>query len=208
MKNKYDFIYFVGDSYTFAVAQGDDIHGEINTSNRFSGLVSKHFELPEINVGLPGCSNQHIFRTIYNDVYKFINEGKKFLTVVSYTSPTRIELFHKKSNYPLNISDCFSFFKDYMIESFDAEHCDQVTIEYILAIHTLFDKFNLDYVEGWTTHRLEVPYSIPARELPNTFPEIMGQDGKFPNGYHANILGNARIAEHYIKKITELYGSR
>lgn len=212
ISEKYDFIYFAGDSFTHAIGQLDDVHKEINKKNRFSGLICEHYNLPEVNVGLPGCSVRHIFRTIYNDVYKFVAEGKKFLAVISYPARDRMELFHKQSNTMAVLSENFDLYKDYILESYNQDYCDLISQEHIWAIHTLLDRFNIDYVEAWTCDSfLEIPYFKKERFLEKNFLEIIDKDGHFhsENIYgHANILGNRRIADYYIKKIDELYGPR
>ena len=46
---KYDLIYFMGDSWTYAIGQAEDINNEINYNNRWSRIVADHFALPEFN---------------------------------------------------------------------------------------------------------------------------------------------------------------
>ena len=58
MKRPYDFIYFIGDSYTYAIGQTDDQLGEINVNNRFSQLVADHYKLEHVNQAQAGQSNQ------------------------------------------------------------------------------------------------------------------------------------------------------
>ena len=204
----YDFIYFMGDSYTWAMKQDDDINREINRQNRFSGLIGKHYNLPILNKALPGCSNFHIFKTVYDDIYKFVSQGKKILVVLSYTSPTRVDLFHNGRNKYQPISDLFSFYKEYVVESFNTNYCDDLSTQYILAIHTLLDKFNIDYVESYVWDPLlDVPYANKNRCLDKSLLEITQPEGRFNPTGHANILGNARIAEEFIKKIDQLYGT-
>ena len=208
LSHKYDFVYFAGDSFTFAMHQGDDIDGVINEKNRFSGIISDYLGLPEINVGLPGCSNMYIFRKVYEDIYKFITEGKKFLAVISYTNPDRMDMFDKNYNYAQPIHEGLDFYKSYILNHFDSDYCNEVTRDYILAIHTLFDRFNIDYVEGWAFETsLEIPFCNKKRVLDRTFSDIIKQDGRFNSNGHANIIGNSRIADQYIKKIMELYGT-
>lgn len=204
----YDLIYFMGDSYTRALGQLDDLKSEINETNRFCDLIGKKYNLPIVNHGMPGCSNYHIFKTVYNDIYNFIKQGKKVLAVISYTSVTRVDMFHKEKNTYLPISPDFSFYKDYMVEYFDTDFCTELTTNYILAIHTLFDRFNIDYVEAHTLDPiLDIPYDNNEHCLDKSFLTITGLDGRFTQFGHANVLGNARIAEEFIKKIDQLYGT-
>lgn len=204
----YDLIYFMGDSYTRALGQLDDLKSEINETNRFCDLIGKKYNLPIVNNALPGCSNYHIFKTVYNDIYKFIKQGKKVLAVISYTSATRVDMFHKEKNTYLPISSDFSFYKDYMVECFDTDFCTELTTNYILAIHTLFDRFNIDYVESYVfDHIIKVPYHNKRHCLDKSLITIAGPYGKFSQYGHPNILGHARIAEEFIKKIDQLYGT-
>ena len=208
LSNKYDFIYFIGDSFTFAINQADDVKREVNKSNRFSSLVSSHFNLIEVNEGNPGCANHYIFRKVYQDIHKFVDEGKKFLVVLAYTYPERMEMFNNKVHIPVPINKGFSFYKDYIIESMNQDYCDQISTELIWAIHTLLDSFGIDYVESYMHSILKIPYAKNERVIPLPLESILDpvEDRFTPNG-HANIKGNAKIASHYINKISELYGT-
>ena len=209
LSHKYDYIYFIGDSFTFAMNQRDDVHQVITESNRFSGLVSSHFNIPEINAGMPGCGNQYIFRKVYEDIHKLINEGKKLLVVLSYTWIDRIEFFHRKQNRPLPISaENFSFYKSYVIESMDYHYNKQISCELIWTMHTLFEKYNIDYIETYMDTIIDVPYANTDRVIDTPLMEMLDPivDRFTPVG-HANVTGNAKIASQYIKKITELYGT-
>lgn len=212
-KLDYDLIYFMGDSFTYAVHQLDDLLREINEENRFSGLIGKHYNLQVINNAKPGCSNYHIFKTVYKDVFNLINQKKKFLAITSYAYHTRVDLFHRSYKNYFPLSPKFSFYKDYMLESFDEDYCYELSLYHILAIRTLFDKFKIDYVDAFIDqplrdHIKSSKFNVnPEKCLTASFNEIIKNDGKFISGGHANVIGNARIANEFIKKIDKLYGT-
>lgn len=203
----YDFIYFIGDSFTYAIKQKDDILGEITEHNRFSNLIGQHYNLPVVNQGMPGCSNHTIFKKLYDDVYRYVSENKKFLVVLSYTDFTRLELYHNQRKENVTISDLFSFYKDYIVESFDFKNCKELTLHYILAMHTLLERFNIDYVEAFTNEIHTGLYSNKKKCLEETFMEIINVDGRLSQNGHPNTIGHDRIAKEFIKKIDELYGT-
>lgn len=207
INQKYDLIYFMGDSFTWAAGLDDDLKKEVNVDNRFSNLIGSHYNIPIMNLAKSGCSNYTIFQTVYEDIYKFVKKKKKVLAIISYTSEVRIDLHHNKIGYPIPLSDNFSFFKEYMLESYNYDFCIRFSTDHILAIHTLFERFNIDYVEAYTTDPiLTIPFENKTRCLDQTFMDITQPEGRFTLTGHANALGNARIANAFIKKIDQLYG--
>lgn len=207
MKN-YDLIYFMGDSFTFGYNQADDKNNEITVDNRFSNLVGKYYNLDVVNNASPGCGNQYIFQQVYKDVYKLINENKNFLAVIFFSSEDRIELYNKKNKYLQGINpNSFSFYKDFMIESWDQNYNREMTSIYILAIQTLLEKFNIDYVNGFVFYSpIKMPYCNTKKFIDECLVHIMGNKGCFQKQGHPNILGHQLIANKIINKVEELYG--
>lgn len=207
MKN-YDLIYFMGDSFTLGLGQLDDTHKEINLTNRFSNLIGKNYNLPVINNAVAGCSNYFIFSEVYKDIYHLIKQNKKILAVISYTSPVRQELWSVNKNSPVTISPNFSFYKEFMLESFNTDYCDNLTKSYILSIRTLFHRFNIDYVDAFTSRPiLTINYIDNSKCLNKSFDDILQDEDRFVVNGHANVNGNKKIAEEFIKKIDFLYGT-
>lgn len=213
---KFDTLYFMGDSWTFAAGQADDVRGEVTHENRFSGIISKKLNLPCINNALPGCGNQHIFRTVYEDINTLVKKNKKPLACIFYTDSARNELYSIRNKYPINISEEFSidFFKFYMTECYDIEYLKQQTMYYIMAVRTLLEKYQIPYVDGWAMagYRVKVPYTDDSHELEKGFEEITGVnrfDYIGPNGHtgnlgHANVKGNSLIADAVLEKMSQL----
>lgn len=214
---KYDLIYFMGDSWTVARGQSEDLTNSVNLENRWTGLVSKYFRLPEINEAIAGCGNRTIFQKVYQDIYSLLSENKKPLVVVSYTDPDRVELWNSKYNQLEVLSNStdywnLEFYKIFLTEYHNRDANNQQSITYILAIKTLLEKFNLDYVDNWAfTPILENKYFNTKTQLEQTLVDIAGDEGRFPmpnllSTYgHANVYGNQKIANKIIQKISQLY---
>lgn len=216
---KYDLIYFMGDSWTYAIGQAEDINNEINYNNRWSRIVADHFALPEFNKSEAGIGNLSICQRAYADVLNFIQERKNILAVISYSDPNRVELYnHELAKLAvLNESQWdLEFFKTYMTKYYDWKNNKEQTIFYITAIKTLLENHNIDYIDNFAfTEVLDIPYFSNKTLLDKSLCDIAGNDGRFRLHYerepcyspygHANILGNIRIANTIIEKITMEY---
>ena len=101
MKRPYDLIYFIGDSFTYAIKQADDIEGVITTENRFSQLVADNYKLEHVNQAKAGQSNQWIARTLQDDMIAYNIEDKNPLVVVSYTDTGRHEMWENQIHVTL-----------------------------------------------------------------------------------------------------------
>lgn len=217
MKN-YDLIYFMGDSWTFALGQAEDIDSTVNFQNRWTGLVSKHLGLHEVNKSKAGCGNFYIYKSVFEDVRDFIDQGLKPFVVVSYSDPNRKEFFITKyNNYcSLNGTD----FDDEFHKIFVTEHHNWViqnkeTCLYVASIQNFLQNNNIDFVENFAfTEILQSNIINPKTILHSRLDHIANDDGRFvmPNGSpsqfgHANVLGNKRIADVVIAQIETLYGS-
>lgn len=218
MKN-YDLIYFMGDSWTYASGQAEDINNEVNDHNRWSKLVANHFGLEEINKSEAGIGNLSICQRTYNDVLRYVNEGKKILAVISYSDPNRVELYNDEISRLVALNESqwdLEFFKTYMTKYYSWKNNIQQSIFYITATKTLLECHNIDYVDNFAfTNILDIPYFSHKTLLDNTLCDIAGDEGRFllhyerEPGYspygHANILGNIKIANAIIEKITKEY---
>jgi len=216
---KYDLIYFMGDSWTFAIGQYEDVNEEITQSNRWTGLVASHFGLEEVNNSIAGVGNLSICRKTYEDVLKFVGEGKKILAVISYSDPNRVELYNEKHSKLLVLNNSQweeEFYKTYITTYNNYIANSQQTIFYISTVRTLFERHNIDYVENFAfTKILDIPYFSNKTMLDKTLLNIAGNQGRFsmyglngPPGSlygHANVLGNKKIADAIIEKITKEY---
>ena len=216
---KYDLIYFMGDSWTFARGQDEDVNREINISNRWSGLVASHFGLEEVNNSQAGIGNLSICQRTYRDVLDFVSKGKKVLAVISYSDPNRIEVYNKEHSRLIALNEShwdIEFFKTYMTQYYSQEANIEQTIFYITATRILFERYNVDYVDNFAfTKILDIPYFSNKTMLDKTLCDIAGDEGRFLLHYkreppyspygHANVLGNVKIANAVIEKITKEY---
>lgn len=214
---QYDCIYFMGDSWTVAQGQYEDLDKLINFENRWTALVAKHFNLKEINPAIAGCGNKTIFHKVYKDIYELISEGIRPLVVVSYTDPNRVELWNPKFNKievlsPAEIWEK-QFYKTYLTLYDNHDENISQSMYYILSIKTLLERHNLDYIDNWAfTPVLENKYFNTNTQLEQTLVDIAGDEGRFPmpnsdpTPYgHANVYGNQKIANKIIEQISKLY---
>jgi hypothetical protein len=138
----WDCVYIVGDSF----AEG----GEVLPKDSLGTRIAEHYELPLINKGLGGASNEYTFRKIYEDIPK-LNSNP--LVIIVYTESTRQDFYSHK--YPKNLISITNgperFEKDFVKEFF-ATHFDETnqikkTLVYIHAIQTLLKSLSIDYIE-------------------------------------------------------------
>ena len=212
MKRQYDLMYFVGDSWVFAIGQSDDVEQVVTKENRFSDLVSSHYNLPCYNNGEAGAGNEYVTRTLYNDLYKCHRDGLNPFVVMVFSDPWRKEIYSKKNNKLMIISDLTTnFFQEYLLNHFNYHVFCDLSANLVLQCQTVCDKFNFDYVQAWSfTKILDIPFSTNEKTLSERLDLIAGEEGRFYipslNIYgHPNILGHRKIADAFIKKIDELY---
>jgi hypothetical protein len=209
----------MGDSWTFALGQSEDINSEITKSNRWTGLVANHFRLEEVNKSEAGIGNLSICQQTYRDVLDYVSKGKKVLAVISYSDPSRVEVYNKKLSKLVALNESqwdIEFFKTYITQYYSNEANIEQSIFYINATKTLLERHNIDYVDNFSfTNILDIPYSSNKTMLDKTLCDIAGDEGRFLLNYerepvyspygHANVLGNVKIANAVIEKITKEY---
>jgi hypothetical protein len=207
MKRPYDFIYFIGDSFTYAIGQADDLLSEINVNNRFSQLVADHYKLEHVNHAVAGTNNQYIARTLQDNMIEYSLQDKNPLVVVSYTDSARQEVWDNAKNVAKSASQDDSWYKDWLVDGFDWEHFNKIAQYHINSSRFLLKYLEFDFVEIFTTKDGK---SI-NKTLEQTLVEIAGEKGLFTSVTHTglghlNLLGNKIVADTLINKIDELYG--
>jgi hypothetical protein len=216
---KYDLLYCMGDSFVVGQGQDDDINREVTVENRFSNLIATHYGLECVNNAVAGCSNEHIAKTVYSDILKFKDEGINPLVVVTYTEPSRTEIYSNKLKSTTTISEStVVYFKDYMIDNYNAPYALNRSIYNALSVKTLLNYCNFDFVDAWTfeyhenyvSRRIKVPYMSNVQEIDTPISTIAGDDRfKVGEAYlHPTPAGHRKIANTIIEKINTLYGSR
>ena len=213
MKRPYDFIYFIGDSYTYAIGQTDDQLGEINVNNRFSQLVADHYKLEHVNQAQAGQSNQWIARTLQDDMIAYNIEDKNTLVVVSYTDTGRHEMWDNKLGQPDTCNPSQSWYKDWIIDGHNLNFSNKVSQYHINASRFLLRYLKFDFVELYTTVLGTSGSTTPitATEVIDlSIIEIGAENGLYlqVGGFlgHLNITGHKLVTDVLIKKINELYG--
>ena len=217
MKRPYDSIYFIGDSYTFAIGQADDLLSEVNVDNRFSQLVADHYKLEHVNHAIAGTNNQYIARTLQDDMIEYSLRDKNPLVVVSYTDSARQEVWGKEEKRPQTLWNKMSWYKDWIVDGFDFEFQDKVTQYHINSSRFLLKYLKFDFVELYTTvygsrgSTYGLPCFTQEEVIDLSIVEIGAPDGLFAGlgeaaiG-HLNITGHKLVTDVLIKKIDKLYG--
>lgn len=212
---KYDFIYFIGDSYTVGEGQDDDPHCEVTMKNRYCQLVADRFNLSLINHAEAGCSNDFIARTITKDMIEYKEKSYNPLVVVSYTNFSRREVWWEKFNVPTTLNLDMKIYKDYVTDHYNEAFDKKVTRYHMASIKHLLKYMQYDFVETWSGEVVHDPLLNRTTELLPQFIDIAGNKGCFivknvnkPGTHrgHLNAHGNKVIAKHIIDKIVELYG--
>lgn len=211
---KYDFIYFIGDSYTFGVGQGDDLHNEVTMENRYSQLVADELQLPLVNHAVPGCSNDYIARTITTDMLEYKQQGLNPLVVVCYTDCDRREIWYEVENKPITLNFEMPIYKQYLVDHYSRNYNEDISRYHFLSVKHMLKYMNFDFIETFSSR--EIPtHSICDTEIPTEFINLAGDEGCFVSEHvpgeflrgHLNVEGNAIIAKHIIEKYKELYGT-
>jgi|TARA_R110002167_G_scaffold198488_1_gene401534 hypothetical protein len=212
----YDLIYFIGDSYTFAIGQADDLLSEVNVDNRFSQLVADHYKLEHVNHAEAGTSNQFIARTLQDNMIEYSLQDKNPLVIVSYTDSAREEVWDKEEKRPQTVWDKMSWYKDWITDGFDFEFQDKVTQYHINSSRFLLKYLKFDFVELYTTvygsrgSTYGLPCFTQEEIIDLSIVEIGAPDGCFPGLHgsagHLNITGHKLATDVLIKKIDKLYG--
>ena len=137
----WDSVYIVGDSF----AEGCEVAPKDSLGSR----IAEHYNLPLINKGYAGTSNEYTFRTLYEDVPNF---NTKPLLVVVYTNHQRQDFYYKKYDKIGDVSTRPNFFdkkfiKEYYVNHYSNEFQIKKSLSYIKAVQLLLKTYSMDYVE-------------------------------------------------------------
>jgi|TARA_B110000285_G_C15006827_1_gene554295 hypothetical protein len=217
MKRSYDLIYFIGDSFTYAIKQADDLKGEVTIHNRFSQLVADHYKLEHVNHAIAGSSNEFIARTLQDDMIAYNIEDKNPLVVVSYTDTGRHEMWDNKLGRPDTCNPSQSWYKDWIVDGYNNEHSIKVTQYHMNACRFLLKYLGYDFVEIFTAQdsiHFHRPLTYEDQTCDQSLVEAAGYEhgcfkGQHTTGGsigHLNINGNRLVADTLIKQIDKVYG--
>ena len=180
-------------------------------------MVANNYDLKEVNFGMGGAGNHQIARQLFQDMFNYKRRKVNPLVVVVYSDPNRLELYSNKRAKSINLSTDFSFYKDFLVESFNIKHNQNCTHFYIDCIRSILNVLNFDYIEANSITPVILSRSHFSNQtyMLKYLSEIAGDQGSFKiinesnkilNG-HPNILGHQLIAQEIIAKIDELYGT-
>lgn len=192
----YDFLYCIGDSYTHAVEQADDIYGEVTIENRWSRLIADHYGLPEVNKGKAGESNQWIARTLQNDMIQYKKENKNPLVIVLWSDPNRLEVWDHSQNNTDTLNQDHRVFKDFMVDHFDFAYNSLISDYHARAMQFMLNYMNIDFVQA-ESNKCEWRNLDPDTLL---FSDEIRKVGMFNKEGHLNVKGNKLFAEQIIQK--------
>ena len=209
----YDLFYCIGDSFVHAVDQSDDLQRTVTHNNRFTGLISSHYGLREVNKGLSGASNEYIFRTIYNDMLEYKRNGINPFVLVLYTDHNRKEIWSSKNNIPYTLGEYIAskaFIKEWYSEHFNDTYNKHMSDAIESAIKFMLTSYGIDYLDGHSlTPDKNIKYNthldMPVGDFcaPDRFPLTDKND--FDG--HPTVQGHKRIAKWIIDKIDSLYNT-
>ena len=209
-KLKYDLIYFVGDSVTFAIDQSDDLYRTVNEQNRFSTLIGNYYNLPIVNNALPGCSNEYVLRTVYTDIREFRRNGVNPLVFCSYTDSFRKEFFcegiHKNVSIINHDNPVFDpeFTKEYFTKHFNFNFLYNMSCVYVDACKALFKHLDIDFIDVFSNEVLDYDF-VTSREFLGSINRFVGPTNMFNGCGHLTVNGNKVVADWAIAKFNELY---
>jgi len=215
----WDSVYIVGDSF----AEGVDVDPKDSLGSR----IAEHYNVPLINKGYAGASNEYTFRTLYEDVPKF---DIKPLVVLVYTNSDRQDFYINNHNIIGSVitrPNMFSksFIKEYLTNCFSEEYQVKKSLSYIKAIRLLLETNSIPYIECFSMHdpilfdsflKQEYTYaklddvthmmdtSLTVKGGWNKFHLTVQPKNELPAG-HLNERGSELVAQWMIEKINSLY---
>lgn len=145
--------WFFGDSFTsgFGAENTSEYYKKFGPGNTFSTLLSSYFNMQEVNLGIPGCSNYTILSNLLNNI-KYIHPGD--LVIVGNTSPLRslvpnkskTELIDQKlfdtTPYPTSLA-----YGNDKLETILREYCIEFYKDNIYLWNTFFNRLFLSSLE-------------------------------------------------------------
>jgi hypothetical protein len=207
-------ILFNGDSYTW----GDELLYRLR--DRFSNIVSKHYNATSNNISICGNSNDAIARTTME---WFAHNQKCDLAVIQFAPMSRFEGWNpdKKKYYHVTIqksSGWDEFYKEFYQEKLAADNLfknyfllEQFfiarKIKYVFMLHDAWDRHLVESSNIWKSMLVQKPvYYIRGHDFIDRviIPEKDKNELIVSNGNHPNELGHQKIAQHIIDTIGTL----
>lgn len=71
-----------------------------NKQHSFGGLIAEKYKMSHFSLGVPGGSNQYIYRSTIRFINNFMNDSDDYIFLIGWTSTNRIEMrYPENSNY-------------------------------------------------------------------------------------------------------------
>tara|TARA_Y100000385_G_C13063572_1_gene625583 strand:+ start:271 stop:1020 length:750 start_codon:yes stop_codon:yes gene_type:complete len=197
----------------------------------FSGVLAERHNMQILNLSIPGCSNDTIFRRInkFLQGYYPVDLNDCFV-MIFWTSPERREFYSRyvgEGRY-FNYSPVWShlykesikkkFHKIYSRFVFSEEFDITKTFNYIYSSNALLSHKNIEFVQGFSLFKDEIFDLVTEHKLPNflhyqndsihTIAAKAADHGSCPNPYqyegsHPTELGHTVIADRYQELIKQ-----
>jgi hypothetical protein len=193
----------------------------------FSGVIAERNNMQILNLAIPGCSNDTIFRRVNQFAQgKYPVDLNDCFVMVFWTSVSRREFFRPDINVYLNYSPAWSkdlqlfpkFHKEYVKTVLHEEYDIKKTYNYIFSINALLQ--NLEFVQGYALQDEKLANLVKTNKLPNFLSYdpydaiastvIIEGNGTTNNplifsGHHPNENGHKFLAEKYTKLIDNFH---
>jgi hypothetical protein len=194
----YDFLYCIGDSFTYAMGQSDDLKGEVTVDNRWSQLVADHLHLKLDNRAVAGTNNHWIARTLQDDMIQFNIDDLNPLVIVMWSDQNRTEVWDNEIDETITLNADHRIYKDYVLDHFNWTWGEIRAKYHSNAMRFMLNYMNIDFVEAescsYTNQGLHEDTIVFSEKIRNNrFDEGRG---------HLNVLGNKLFAETIINRVT------
>jgi len=198
----------------------------------FSGVLAERHNMQILNLSIPGCSNDTIFRR----VNKFLQghypvDLNKCFVMIFWTSIERREFFHLDGygngwyfNYSPTWGHIYTdikkkFHKIYSRFVFFEKFDTTKTFNYIYSLNALLSYKGVDFVQGYSLFKDEISDLVIEHNLPNFISNTqidsvhgIAAESRLPHpnlyqyeGSHPTELGHALIADRYEELLKQIY---
>lgn len=194
----------------------------------FSGVIAEQLGMKILNLAIPGCSNDTIFRR----VNKFVQGNypvnlEECFVMVFWTGVVRREFFRSDTNVYLNYSPLWAnslqlipkFHKIYSKHLLHEGYDLNKAFNYIYSINGLLSYKQIEFLQGYALQDERLADAVKEAQIPNfisydpydavcALPIVKGWNLKnnpliFP-GQHPTEMGHKYIAKTYLEMIDKL----
>ena len=192
----------------------------------FSGVIAERNNMQILNLAIPGCSNDTIFRRINKFVQgHYPVDFKDCFVMIFWTGVSRREFFRADGQKFLNYSpswsnryQLFPKFHNIYVKNFWHEGYDlNKTFNYVFSVGPLLEKFGIEYRQGNALQNTELCKLVKEYNIENfisydpndSISSTVILDGGgldksnqyILTGHHPSELGHQYLAEKYMNMI-------